>query len=60
MKFECILHALFVALSCANNSDKFNYGMENIEEDGDDSYGQEDWDRVDCDDLGECVSSSSW
>ena len=58
MKFEYILLAVFVALSCADNDDKFNYGMESFEENGDDCYGQEDWDQVDCDDLGECVRFS--
>jgi len=60
MKFGyLILAAAFPVLSLANNDDLFNYGMGTIEENGDDSYGQNRWDKVDCDDLGECVSSSS-
>lgn len=50
--------AVFAAKSGANNSDLFNYGMETFDDNGDRSYGQEDWDGVDCDDLGECVRLS--
>lgn len=58
MKFGyLILAAAFPVLSTANNDDLFNYGMGSSEENGDNSYGQNRWNRVSCDDLGECVSS---
>jgi hypothetical protein len=61
MKLVCVLHtaALSFLLGSVegNNVDQFNYGDQNQRiGNGGTSYGQQSWDSVTCDDVGECVS----
>lgn len=52
-----ILSLLLIAPLSASgsNDDLFNYGNDNIVEDGDRSYGQPDWGDVTCSDIEDCV-----
>jgi hypothetical protein len=47
---------ILVALVGANNVDEFNYGYDDESIPGGQSYGQPNWGRVTCDNLGVCVS----
>ena len=57
MKLSGILFSLLtLEVVRGNNSDLFNYGMADINENGVTSYGQESWGDVSCSDLDNCVS----
>lgn len=62
MKLVCVLNAAALSLLLGsvegNDVDQFNYGEQNqrIGNGGGTSYGQQSWDSVTCDNVGQCVS----
>jgi hypothetical protein len=50
----CIIKSTKVV---ANNSDRFFYGETDRTTGGASDYGQPNWERVTCDDVGACVST---
>lgn len=58
-----MLKVVFISLACLALlqtvclADLFNYGMDYERENGSDSWGQPDWDEVECNNIEDCVSS---
>jgi hypothetical protein len=65
MKLACVLSTAALSLLLGsvegNDVDQFNYGDQNKNVVGNKgtSYGQQSWDKVTCDNVGQCVSKDS-